>query len=41
MNPINNASMTGGTDLTLWLVMFGVLVLVALVLAYMSRGMDK
>lgn len=41
MNPINNASMTGGADLTVWLVMFGVLVLVALVLAYLSRGMDK
>lgn len=33
--------MTGGADLTLWLVMFGMLILVALVLAYMSRGMDK
>jgi len=41
MNPVNNASMTGGADLTIWLVMFGVLILVALALAYMSRGMDK
>jgi hypothetical protein len=41
MDPLSNASMTGGADLTIWLIMFGVLILVALVLAFMSRGMDK
>jgi len=41
MNPINNTSMTGGADFTIWLVMFGVLVVVALVLAYMSKDMEK
>lgn len=41
MNPLSNTSMTGGMDLTIWLVMFGVLIFIALVLAYMSRGMDK
>ena len=34
-------SMVGGADLTIWLVMFGALVVVALVLAYMSRGMER
>jgi hypothetical protein len=32
---------TGGADFTVWLVMFGVLIVVALVLAYLSRGMEK
>jgi len=41
MNPSDTASTTGGADFTIWLVMFGVLIVVALVLAYMSRGMDK
>lgn len=41
MNPIDNTSQTGGVDFTIWLVMFGVLIVVALVLAYMSRGMEK
>lgn len=41
MNPADNTSIAGGTDFTIWLVMFGVLIVVALILAYMSRGMEK
>jgi len=41
MNPIDTASKTGGADFTIWLVMFGVLIVIALVLAYMSKGMEK
>jgi len=41
MNPNEIASKTGGMDLTVWGVMFGVLILVALVLAYMSKDMER
>jgi len=41
VNPADMGSKTGGMDLTIWAGMFGVLIVVALVLAYMSRGMEK
>jgi len=41
MDPNAAITKTGGTDFTLWLVMFGVLIVVALILAYLSRGMEK
>ncbi len=41
MNPDSTISQTGGMDFTIWLVMFGILVVVALVLAYMSKDMQK
>lgn len=41
MNPNDLGTKAGGMDLTIWAVMFGVLIVVALVLAYKSRGMEK
>ncbi len=41
MNPDSALSKTGGADFTVWLVMFGVLVVVALILAYMSKDMER
>jgi len=41
MNPVDVASKTGGMDFTIWLVMFGVLFVIAIVLAYMSKDMEK
>jgi hypothetical protein len=41
MNPDALNTQTGGMDLTIWAIMFGVLIVVALVLAYKSRGMEK
>ncbi len=41
MNPDAAITKTGGVDFTVWLVMFGVLIVAALILAYLSRGMEK
>lgn len=41
MDPQAAASQTGGMDLTVWAIMFGVLIVVALVLAYMSKDMER
>lgn len=41
MDPKAAVSQTGGMDLGVWGVMFGVLVVVALVLAYMSKDMER
>ena len=41
MDPKAAVTQTGGADFTLWLVMFGVLIVVALGLAYMSKDMEK
>lgn len=41
MNPNAAMTQTDGADFTLWLVMFGILIIVALVLAYLSRGIEK
>ena len=41
MNPNALVTKTGGMDLTIWAGMFGVLIVIALILAYMSRGMEK
>ena len=41
MNPQAAITQTGGADFTVWLIMFGVLIAIALVLAYMSKGMDR
>lgn len=41
MDPKAAISQTGGMDLRVWGVMFGVLIVVALVLAYMSKDMEK
>jgi len=41
VDPKAAISQTGGIDLSVWGVMFGGLVLVALVLAYMSKDMEK
>ena len=35
-----NASMTGGNDLTLWAVMFGLLVLFVVVMLFVNRNRD-
>ena len=34
-------SQSGGMDLTIWGIMFGVLIVIALVLAYMSKDMER
>ena len=41
MDPKAAVTQTGGADFTLWLVMFGVLIVVALGLAYMSKDMER
>ena len=41
MDPQAAVSQTGGSDLTVWLVTFGVLIVIALVLAYMSKDMER
>jgi len=41
MDPKAAVSQTGGMDLTVWAIMFGGLIVVALVLAYMSKDMEK
>ena len=41
MNPEALATKTGGMDLTIWAGMFGVLIVIALVLAYMSKDMER
>ena len=41
MDPNAAITKTGGADFTVWLVMFGILIVVALVLAYLSKGMEK
>ena len=41
MDPKASVTQTGGMDLGIWAVMFGVLVVVALVLAYMSKDMER
>ncbi len=41
MDPQAAVTKTGGADFTVWLVMFGILVVVALVLAYMSKDMER
>ncbi len=41
MDPKAAVSQTGGADFTVWLVMFGVLIVVALGLAYMSKDMER
>ena len=41
MDPKAALSQTGGMDLSVWGIMFGGLVIVALVLAYMSKDMEK
>ena len=41
MDPKAALSQTGGADFTVWLVMFGVLIVVALGLAYMSKDMER
>jgi len=41
MNPDAMTTQTGGADLTIWAISFGVLIVIALVLAYMSRGMER
>lgn len=41
MDPQAAISQTGGMDLSVWGIMFGVLIVVALVLAYMSKDMER
>ncbi len=41
MDPQATVSQTGGADFTVWLVTFGVLIVIALVLAYMSKDMER
>nr|WP_275857054.1 hypothetical protein [Sulfurimonas sp. MAG313] len=41
MDPKAAMSQTGGMDLTVWGIMFGVLIVIALVLAYMSKDMER
>ena len=41
MDPQAAVTQTGGADFTLWLIMFGVLIVIALLLAYMSKGMER
>ena len=41
MDPKAAVTQTGGMDLALWGIMFGVLIVVALGLAYMSKDMEK
>ena len=41
MDPKSAITQTGGMDLTVWAIMFGVLIVVALVLAYMSKDMER
>ena len=41
MNPAELGTKTGGMDLTIWAGMFGVLIVIALVLAYMSKDMER
>jgi len=41
MDPQAALSKTGGMDLTVWGIMFGVLIVIALVLAYMSKDMER
>ncbi len=44
MQPVQDpstVSVSGGMDFTIWLVMFGILIAVALVLAYLSKDMPK
>jgi len=41
VDPQAAVSKTGGADFTVWIVMFGVLIVIALVLAYMSKNMEK
>jgi len=41
MDPQAAVTQTGGMDLTVWAVMFGILIVVALVLAYMSKDMER
>nr|WP_275855496.1 hypothetical protein [Sulfurimonas sp. MAG313] len=41
MDPKAAMTQTGGMDLTVWGIMFGVLIVIALVLAYMSKDMER
>jgi len=41
MDPKAAVTQTGGMDLIVWGIMFGVLIVVALVLAYMSKDMER
>jgi len=34
-------SMVGGADMTIWMVMFGVLLVIALVLAFLNRNVER
>ncbi len=36
-----NQSMVGGADGTIWMVMFGALLVIALVLAFLNRNVER
>ena len=41
MDPQAAVTQTGGADFSIWLIMFGALIVIALVLAYMSKDMER
>jgi len=41
VDPQAAVTQTGGADFSIWLIMFGTLIVIALVLAYMSKDMER